>query len=71
MPFYVYENWTHHRARVHQATCGCCNAGEGVHAEDSGRNGRWHGPIQDRAGAIALANGLGHRNTGLCGNCDP
>lgn len=71
MAYFIYENWTHRRTRVHQATCGCCNDGEGVHAEDSGRNGTWHGPMLDRADALALANGLGHLDTRLCGICHP
>ncbi len=32
MSFYVYENWTHNRARIHRGTCGYCNNGQGTQA---------------------------------------
>jgi hypothetical protein len=25
--YYVYENWTHDRARIHKGDCGYCNDG--------------------------------------------
>jgi hypothetical protein len=30
MTFYVYENWTHDRARLHRGECGYCNDGSGL-----------------------------------------
>jgi F-type H+-transporting ATPase subunit beta len=69
MTFYVYENWTHKRARVHQAECSFCNHGRGTQASDAGRNGKWHGPIADRAVALALANSLRQPDTKVCGTC--
>jgi hypothetical protein len=69
MTFWVYENWTHRRARVHKATCGCCKNGTGVHDQDSGRNGKWHGPYGDGDMALAGAQLLAQRDTALCGNC--
>jgi hypothetical protein len=43
--FYVYENWTNKRARLHRAHCSHCNAGRGSHVGSGEKNGRWHGPF--------------------------
>jgi F-type H+-transporting ATPase subunit beta len=69
MNFYVYENWTHKKAVVHRSTCGYCNDGRGIQAADSGRNGKWHGPIGDKATAFAFANSLRQPDTKVCGSC--
>lgn len=71
MAYYVYENWTHDRARVHAGNCGFCNEGVGMHAEDSGANGRWLGPFPDCAAAVAAAHALHRADTGTCNNCNP
>jgi len=71
MSFFVYENWTHKRARVHRGECAFCNQGRGAQAGDSGRNGRWHGPIADRGVAVALASSLHRADTKLCAVCGP
>jgi hypothetical protein len=42
MTFFVYQNWTIKRGRAHFADCSYCNAGKGIHAVDSGKNGKWH-----------------------------
>ena len=42
--FYVYENWTHDRARVHRAECRFCNHGRGIQGTNDERNGKWHAP---------------------------
>jgi hypothetical protein len=55
--FYVYENWTHDRTRIHRGDCTFCNEGQGRGTEDSGRNGRWHGPFS-REQAFELAKAL-------------
>jgi hypothetical protein len=49
--YWVDENWTHHYARVHRATCSNCNDGRGTQSADSGQNIRWHGPYNDRDAA--------------------
>lgn len=69
--YWVYENWTHKRARMHVAECSFCNKGRGFQPEDSGRNGRWIGPFSDReAASLALQNtGLADRN--ICPVCSP
>ena len=53
--YWVYENWTHKRTRVHLAECGHCNHGRGTQASHSGRNSKWHGPFSDRAMAFNVA----------------
>lgn len=69
--YYVYENWTHDRARVHLAECSMCNYGKGIHQSDSGRNGKWHGPYVDRDSAFKHATSLRRADTGPCGFCSP
>jgi len=69
MSWFVYENWTHKRARVHTAGCSYCNHGRGMHVSDSGRNGRWSRPFADRDLAIAYARSLRQPDTRLCAAC--
>ncbi len=37
MGYYVYENWTHERARVHIDSCPYCKHGRGTQPQDGGR----------------------------------
>jgi hypothetical protein len=69
--FWVYENWTHKRARVHRGDCSYCNDGHGTQPSDSGRNGKWHGPFSDRASAFATAERLKEADTKACYTCGP
>lgn len=71
MRFYVYENWTLDRARLHRAECGHCNDGRGTQASDSGKNGRWHGPYDDRNLALRVMTRLKRADSKTCGNCAP
>jgi hypothetical protein len=43
--YYVYENWHRKRGRIHLGSCAYCNEGRGFQPDDSGRNGKWHGPF--------------------------
>jgi hypothetical protein len=54
--YFIYENWTHDRARIHKGECGYCNNGRGTQAGSSPRNGKWHGPLE-REDAFRLADG--------------
>ena len=69
MPYWVYENWTHDRARMHAGSCNRCNDGSGANAAGSGRNGRWLGPFDGRAEAERVMVGLGRSDTGVCAFC--
>ena len=69
--YWVYENWTHKRARVHLAECSYCNHGRGMQASHSGRNDKWHGPFSDRALAFNLAETLRQEDTKGCASCAP
>jgi hypothetical protein len=68
--YFVYENWTHERARIHKSECGYCNDGRGTQAGSSNRNGKWHGPY-DREGAFNAAKRLDRGDTKSCPNCAP
>lgn len=70
MEYFVYENWTLDRGRIHKATCSFCNYGTGRGVEDSGRNGKWHGPYELDA-AYAKANSLDRKEMKPCGHCKP
>ena len=71
MEFYIYENWTHDRVRIHRASCGYCNNGDGTQASTSPKNGRWLGPFDNRALVFAKAKSLKRMDTKPCGTCNP
>jgi hypothetical protein len=68
--FWVYENWTHKRGRIHRSDCVYCNDGRGVHGSRSGRNDRWHGPFTERNTAVGFAERLTQPNTKACDICE-
>ncbi len=69
--FYVYENWTRDRGRIHRAECSYCNNGKGFQTSDSGRSGRWLPPFQTREDAFKAAEGLGRKDMKPCAVCNP
>lgn len=71
MSYYIYENWTHNKARLHKSGCGYCNDGNGTQPADSGRNGKWHGPFEDLNIARRALIGTNKNDTADCGNCKP
>jgi hypothetical protein len=71
MAYYVYENWTRDRGRIHRAECSHCNNGIGMHASDSGQNGKWHGPYSDIKSANEAAQRLRRADMKPCGVCKP
>lgn len=71
MTYFIYENWTHERARIHRSGCGYCNEGRGTQGVDSGRNGKWHGPFDDIDETLWRAAKLNRADTKRCGNCAP
>ena len=71
MSFYVYENWTHDRARIHRGKCGYCNDGQGTQNSSSNRNGQWLGPYPDRETAVRVARAKNRSDTRECGACNP
>jgi len=71
MTYYVYENWTIDRARVHRAECGSCNYGRGKQPNDSGRNGRWSRSFETHQEAAAFMRTLPRGDRSDCGHCRP
>ena len=72
MAWWVYENWravTGGKARVHRGSCGYCNDGEGFQPQDSGKNGKWHGPFDSKEQAFEYAKSLGRKTTDFCYRC--
>ena len=74
--FYVYENTSTNRARVHKADCGFCNHGEGSRRRRKAKspgvgNVRWHGPCDTREAAFAAMKRLGKKDIGACSACNP
>jgi hypothetical protein len=69
--YYVYENWTHERVRVHRSSCVFCNDGHGCHAGTSTAHGQWHGSFASRDDAFAKATALARSNTRACAYCAP
>lgn len=71
MSFHVYQNWHRKRALVHRSHCSHCNNGQGKQPQDSGRNGKWHGPFSGKAAAAAFMQTFGYAETDLCRVCNP
>jgi len=71
MSYYVYQNWHRKRALVHQSNCGQCKNGQGTQPHDSGHNGKWHGPFDNRGAAGALLQSFGYSDSGQCRVCKP
>lgn len=71
MTYYIYDNWTRSRGRVHRAECAICNYGKGFQASDSGRHGQWLGPYEDREVAFKKAASLGRADMRACARCTP
>lgn len=67
--FYVYENWTNKRARLHRAACSFCNAGRGSQTASGDKNGEWHGPFANVEQARAKVATLEYADKGECGTC--
>lgn len=66
--FWVYENWTHDRARIHQASCTFCDSGRGLHADTSNRNGQWlpFETIEDARRSEAMRTRSDASECGVC-----
>lgn len=71
MSYYVYDNWTRNRGRIHRAECSVCNDGNGFHKSDSGSHGKWHGPFSDRDQAFQIADTLKRADMAPCARCEP
>lgn len=69
--FYVYDNWTTDRARLHLGRCPNCNHGKGMMTRASSQHGRWHGPFYDRDEALAFAVALKRGELAACSKCRP
>lgn len=67
--YWVYENRTRKRARLHCSECLACNDGKGRRPEDSGRDGRWNGPFADRSAALKALRASGLADRAICGLC--
>lgn len=71
MAYWVYENWTHRHARIHQGSCRYCNNGKGWQPIDSGANGKWHGDFSTRSAAFNLLKQFGYHDMQDCAVCMP
>ena len=47
MNYFIYENWTHDKAVIHQAECSFCNQGKGIRKNTTNKNGQWSKPFKD------------------------
>jgi hypothetical protein len=67
--FFIYENWTHKRARLHRGDCAFCKDGNGSQSSSAVTNGRWLGPFASRKIAADRLAQLKYENKGTCGTC--
>lgn len=70
MKYYVYENWTVHKARIHLADCSYCNNGNGIHHDTGEKNGKWHGPFATLDEVTKAANDT-REPVSKCKRCKP
>lgn len=67
--YWVYENWTHNKAIIHQGDCSYCNNGKGMHAGSTNRNGQWLGPFNTTVQANKVAKSTERDEVRPCQNC--
>ncbi len=67
--YWVYENWTHKKAIIHNGPCSYCNHGKGMHAGSTNRNGQWLGPFNSLDEAQKVADSTGRDEIRSCQNC--
>jgi hypothetical protein len=70
MQYWIYENWTHERARLHIGSCSHCNEGKGSQASSSVRNGQWHGPFDNLSEADRTMAALRRSDSSYCSHCN-
>jgi hypothetical protein len=70
MAYYVYHNWTKHKARIHLGDCSWCNFGEGIHLGAGTENCEWLGPFRTFQEALGVADRTGEPVT-PCKHCNP
>lgn len=71
MAFWVYSNWVHKYAKVHDGACGYCNDGRGIHDRGSDAvASEWLGPFRSAAEALGAARQTGH-DPQTCRSCGP
>lgn len=61
MKYWVYENWIHKYAKIHNAECRWCNDGKGCHKDSTDNFGRWLGPFESKQEAEIAARRLKER----------
>ncbi len=66
--YWVYEDDSTIRARLHKATCSRCNYGQGMNGSRLPDN-RWHGPFGTVGEAIDCALSTGHLDAKGCWFC--
>jgi F-type H+/Na+-transporting ATPase subunit beta len=67
--YWVYENWTRKRARLHLAECRFCKDGRGVQRQLSDDNGRWLGPFSERSAALEALERTERPDRRTCKHC--
>ena len=66
--YWVYRNWVHKRARLHQPSCSYCNFGEGTQGVEQRTTGEWRS-FPNIESATSYLNGLGYDDAVTCGVC--
>ena len=72
MDYWVYENWTVKKAKIHKGSCPYCKHGQGTDkpTPSSGRNDEWHGPYSTLEAAEVVAERTG-QPVSRCQHCNP
>lgn len=69
--FFIYENWQAgpRKAKLHRASCACCNDGKGRAGGYDKSHAEWHGPFATLRLARAAQSRLPVRERSDCGHC--
>ena len=68
MNYWVYEDDTTNRVRIHKAACSRCKEGQGMKRARLPDN-RWHGPFKTEQEAIDVSLETGRRDAKGCWFC--
>ncbi len=69
--YWVYNNWVHDYATVHEASCAYCNDGRGTQGSTSTENSEWLGPFATTDEAWRAAKNTGRSDPRPCKACSP
>ncbi len=68
MNYYLYDNDSDRKVRVHIGSCKYCKEGKGIKSIPQSASG-WHGPFDTLTAAKEVAQSLQRKDTRTCATC--